>query len=270
MEKENYDLSSLQFISSFADKDPTKFIKIFLEHLNEKELQQFKLLTEDSELMTDLSQLAVFHKENFSSVYPKDYIEKLDSFNNNPEPIQPPELKNGRKVALFFNFIKKLAEKESIPRQKIFQKSKIAEEFDIDLVTLNNWLAFFGIPYPKQREFTSLEYKEIVKKFTTIEGVSCQKFKKYFYVCYNKSIISEIIGDPEKSPQTNYRHLLKNRIDAEGWDDNDEEFLQWVDSHHKMPFSLAYRLISLIIKYNSKMKDKDIETVFEEYWNNIP
>lgn len=267
MEKEINNLENLKFVSSFVDKNSTKLVESFLEILTEKELQQCKGFTEDTELMADLNNLAIFNKQNFSVTYPTEYVERFISSLNNPE-CAAPELTNERKVVVFLNFIKKNSiNKGKIPRQKIIQKGNVAKEFNIDLETLNEWLAFFGKSYPKQREFTSLEYSEIVRDFVYVEG--CESFEKYFTIAYDKSILSEIIGDPTKSSTTNYRNLLKNRIDLEGWDDKDEQFLRWMESHHKMPFSLAYRLISLIIKYNDKMKYKDIKTVFAEYWNRI-
>lgn len=255
----------LQFIEAFKNKNRLKFIKSFLEILSENEIEYFKNVIQDEELYDDLMKISDFHNKNFTSKTMTDYLVNFkENLESNLDKI--PKLNNEKKISEFFLFIHKLFQKDIIPRQKLIQKKDIVEEFHVDSDTFNEWLKYFNKEhFIGQREFTSKEYAEMISDLVKVEGLDIEIIKKYHFQSYNKITIAQIVGDLSKSTKTNYKKLIEK---TENIDDiANTKFINWIKTHNKLPFSLAYQWIELLIESdNNKI---NILYVFESYFNKI-
>ncbi len=260
------EINPIQFIESFNNKNQLKFIKSFFEFLSEDDIEYFKIMIQDEELLQDLMKIIEFHNTNFKSKTLSDYLVNFkENLESNLDKI--PKFNNEKKISEFLLFIYNLYQKDFIPRQKLIQKKDVVEEFRVDSNTFNEWLKYFSKEYfIGQREFTSKEFAEIMSDLVKVEGLDIENIKKYHFQAYNKITIAKIVGDLSKSSKTNYKQLIEK---TENIDDiANRKFIHWIKNHNKLPFTLAYQWIQLLISSNNKEKINALD-IFDEYFARI-
>ena len=257
-----------QIFDSSKIKNPEKFLKLYLSSLEEQDLETLKKMTLNKESANDILKFGNLLIEYFKSDNPKEF---LLNFEKNCEKalLNKPLFQNEENIIQFLNLIKKSADKQEFPRQKIFRKEMIVDEFGVDSKTFNNWLTFFGKEnFIGRREFDSLEYASIVKDFIKVGKLDLEDLREYHYQAYNRIKIAEIIGDLSKSKKTNYRNLLLRKDEIDDYSPANKPFLDWLQNHRVLPFSLAYRYIDLILNSDEKKSVKIME-VFEAYFEKL-
>ncbi len=264
MDNSNTSLQITDLIKSFKRNNESKIVFEFLASLNKKELNKLKLLVDDEELFEDLTQIFKFIIQHTSSQYATDFLVNYTSLLNNLNIIFP-KSKNEYKVLSFFNFIKRIHRKKKTIHLKNVQKKTIQDEFGITDKTLNKWFIYFDLNFPNQREFSSREYSEIVRNFVFVEGIIAEQFEQYFKSTYTKKILSEMLGDHTKSEKTNYRNFKSILENLDCWDTSDNKLLEFIRTHHKLPFSTVYNFF-LLMKKNNLLIDSDVKEVFESYF----
>ena len=257
----------LQFIEAFKNKNRLKFVKSFLEILSENEIEYFKNVIQDEELYDDLMKIIEFHNTNFKSKTLSDYVVKIKE-NLESKLDKIPKFNNEKKTSEFLLFIYNLYQKDIIPRQKLIQKKDIVEEFHVDSDTFNEWLKYFNKKhFIGKREFTSKEYAEMMSDLVKVEGLDIENIKKYHFQSYNKITIAQIVGDLSKSTKTNYKKLIEK---TENLDDiANTKFINWIETHNKLPFSLAYQWIELLISLKDNKEKINTLDIFDEYFTRI-
>lgn len=249
------------FIESLKTKSPIPFINSIIKILNDKEKEQLKGFFEDEESSADLLLLFDkvsdhFHSENLPE-FLLNVEKKLETF-------VAPEYKNDRAVAEFFFFVRKIYKKKVIPRQKLIQKKSIVDDFNVNPDTLNEWLLFFEKEkYIGRRDFDGLEWAEIVGDFIKVGDLKLEDLAQYHFYSYNKITIAKIIGDLSKGDKTQYRNLGLQTEEIDDLNPENKKFLLWLKSHNKLPFSLAYRYISLLLEGGKN--DTSVESIFANY-----
>ena len=256
----------LKFIKSLKTKNPISFLQSIAEILDKTEVEKLKEFLLDEDLQADILLLAEIFSKNFDS---KSIPEFLLNFEANLEKCQTPNYKNERLVAEFFFFLRRIYNKKSMPRQKLITKKSMVDDFNVDPDTLNGWLKFFGKEkYIGRRDFNGLEWAEIVKDFVNVRDLKLEQLSQYHFNSYNKKTIAEIIGDLSKGEKTQYRNLSLKTDNIDDLDPENEKFLLWLKKHHTLPFSLAYRYISLILENTNQ--NISAKNIFEYYISRVP
>ncbi|MFY7936976.1 MAG: hypothetical protein ACOVOQ_06360 [Flavobacterium sp.] len=264
MDNYNKILQITDLITSFKKNDEDKIVKEFWLSLNIREQEKLRLFLSDEELVGDIMQIFRFIIQHTSSQYATDFLVSYTSLLNNPNIIFP-KSKNEYKVLSFFNFIKRIHRKKKTIHLKNVQKKTIQDEFGITDKTLNKWFIYFDLNFPNQREFSSREYSEIVRNFVFVEGIIAEQFEQYFKLTYTKKILSEMLGDHTKSEKTNYRNFKSILENLDCWDNSDNKLLEFIRTHHKLPFSTVYNFL-LLMKKNNLLIDSNVKDVFDRYF----
>ena len=256
----------LKFIKSLKTKNPISFLQSIAEILDKTEVEKLKEFLLDEDLQDDIFLLAKIFSGNFNS---KSIPEFLLNFEANLDKCPSPHYKNKRLVAEFFFFLRRIYKKKNIPRQKLITKKSIVDDFDVDPDTLNGWLKFFGKErYIGRRDFNGLECAEIVKDFVNVGDLKLEQLSQYHFNSYNKITIAEIIGDLSKGEKSQYRNLSLKTENIDDLDPENEKFLLWLKKHRTLPFSLAYRYISLILEHSNQ--NISVKNIFEYYMSRVP
>lgn len=249
------------FIESLKTKNPVPFLKSIIKILDKKEKEKLKGFLKDEDLSADL--LLLFDKvsvhfrcENLPELIIT-YVQKLENF-------VAPDYKNDRSVAEFYFFAIRVFRKNIIPRQTLISKKSIANDFNVDPKTLNHWLLFFDKKkYIGRKDFNGLEWGEIVKDFINVGNLKIDDLSHYHFYPYNRITLAKIIGDLSKADKTLYNDLQSKFDEIDVLNPENKDFILWVKKHRVLPYSLAYRYISLILK--SGNYSISAETVFANY-----
>lgn len=267
--KETEIYSQMKIIESFKDINPINLIEQLYKKSTNKEKEAIKSFFTDAELLKDLHISYQFFTKNFKSKNLQDFFMNCKEKSEN-NALELPSFNNRKKLLKFILWIQKIADNNEIPKYNIIGRKKILEDFDIDYDTLNQWLIYFGKEeYIGRRAFSSDEYALIIKDFITTDNVIIfENLEYYHFRTFNKIRIAEIIGDLTKSEKTNYDKLWKKSDYIDDHNPENKRLLDWIKKHHKMPFSLAYQWISLIIKEFSKSNHLEVSEVFKLYFTN--
>lgn len=254
-----------KFIKSLKTKNPISFLQSIAEILDKTEVEKLKEFLLDEDFQADILLIAEIFSKNFDS---KSIPEFLLNFEANLEKCQTPNYKNERLVAEFFFFLRRIYNKKSMPRQKLITKKSMVDDFNVDPDTLNGWLKFFGKKrYIGRRDFNGLEWAEIVKDFVNVGDLKLEGLSQYHFNNYNKITIAKIIGDLSKGEKTQYRNLSLKTENIDDLDPENEKFLLWLKKHHTLPFSLAYRYISLILENTNQ--NISAKNIFDYYMSRV-
>lgn len=266
MKEQFKDYENYNIIKSLKIKNPIRFLDSIVNILDKREIEKLKEFLIDEDLQADILLLAEIFSKNFDS---KSIPEFLLNFEANLEKFQAPNYKNERLVGEFFFFLRRIYKKKIMPRQKLITKKSMVDDFNVDPDTLNGWLKFFGKErYTGRRDFNGLEWAEIVKDFVNVGDLKLEQLSQYHFNSYNKITIAEIIGDLSKGEKTQYRNLSLKTDNIDDLDPENEKFLLWLKKHHTLPFSLAYRYISLILKNTNQ--NISAKNIFEYYMSRVP
>lgn len=260
---------SIPFILSSKEKYTIPYIKSVIKTIDKEVMAELETLANDDTFGQDISNIFFYFLENFTE---KDIPTFLMSFETNLEKSSDnfPQIKNIEKIKLFFSIIEKLYIKGKIPRQKAIQRKSISDKFKIDPSTFNQWLIYFDLEkYIGLTEFTSKEYSEIIKALVYVNELEIEVLSEYHFQSYNKISLAEIIKSSEKSNKTKYKNLSSatERID----DIKNEKLISWLETHHKMPFSIAYQWVSLILESqnNKEHLKTEVSGIFKIYYSKV-
>lgn len=249
------------FIESLKTKNPVPFLKSIIKILDEKEIERLKVFLKDEELVADLLLVFGIISENFKSESIREFLLNYDK---NLEKCQRPTYKNERSVVEFFFFARRILKKNFIPRQTLISKKSMVVDFNVDPNTFNEWLLFFGKEkYIGRRDLNGLESAAILKDFINVGNLKIDDLSHYHFNSYNKITIAKIVGDLYKSKQTQYRNLSLKTEDIDDLHPENQKFILWLKTHHKLPFSLAHRYISLLLEKTNQ--DNSVEDIFANY-----
>ncbi|WP_394660055.1 hypothetical protein [uncultured Chryseobacterium sp.] len=253
-----WDMSKLN--SSFSKVNVDKYVPKVLEVLTENEIKKLESFSNDKELGDDLLILIKYFVKKKPYNTPKDM--KIEIFDRKRKFVI---VNNPFKLLRFIFFIISISKK--IPRPKIVYRKTLCEEFGIDTNTLIEWMDYFDFPFKDNRKFTSSEYRDIVNEFTGCNIFNDNIFKKYFYEAYDRKILFNILFEAEKSDSTNYRNFDNLLFNVDDYDKENKKLLFWISNHRKLPFSLTFKLIELLKKYNPEfLSDNDTETLLKKSW----
>lgn len=253
----------LNIIESLKIKNPIIFLQAIVEILDDIEIEKLKEFLRDEDLKDDLLVLFTVITKNFKS---ESIPQFLLNFEKNLDKSEAPHFKNEKTIGEFLFFLRDIFEKEGMPRQKLIQKKSIVDDFNVDPDTLNEWLLFFEKEkYIGRRDFNGLEWSEIVQDFIKVGDLKLEDLAKYHFYSYNKITIAKIIGALSKGDKTHYRNLGLQTEEIDDLNPENKKFLLWLKNHNKLPFSLAYRYISLLLK--SGNNNTLVETIFANYMN---
>lgn len=261
MKEQSEHFEEFRIIESLKTKDPIIFLKSLVEILDKTEIEKLKGFIKDEDLQEDLLVLSTVFIKNFKT----ESIPKfLLNFETNLGKSEIPKFKNEKSVSEFLFFLSEIFQKETMPRQKLIQKKSIVDDFEVDPDTLNEWLLFFGKEqYLGRRDFNGLEWAEIVGDFIKVGNLQLEDLSPYHFKSYNKITIAKIIGNLSKGDKTHYRNLGLQTDEIDDLNLENKKFLRWLDKHHKLPFSLAYRYISLLLGNDNQ--NISVQKVFADY-----
>ncbi|GGG63824.1 hypothetical protein [Epilithonimonas arachidiradicis] len=265
--KETEMYSQMKIIESFKATNPRAFLKAFLSITTAKEREDLISIFRNEEIRNEFINIFNYMTENYKWKNIEDFIINIHS---NLEKLKQkiPKDFNIEKYQPLLDIFQNILDRGENVKHNIAGKNTIIEDFGIDYDTLNEWLIYFEKEnFVGKRSFNSKEYSFIIKDFINVnDEITIENIKRYHFKTYNKIKIAEIIGDVAKSEKTNYDNLWKKIESIDDLNPKNTKLLNWIKKHHKMPFSLAYQLVSLIIETLPENEKIEINDIFESYF----
>lgn len=258
------DQTKKSFLKQISKGFSATYAENFLKSLDSEDAQLIESLANDEVFCTDLGNIFIYFKVNFDE---EDISNFLISFSKNVENAisEFPSIQNEKAIINFISLVSKIYEQNTISRFKIISRGEVVNKFNVDNSTFNNWLKYFHLDkYIGIRKFNSKEYQEIQKALIYVKGLKIEDLSPYHFESFNKEKIADIIFKTSSSSKSKYRKLLSKREEIDDLNPHNYKFLDWISTHHIIPFSIAFQFIELLTE---KKFEDDNEIIFEVFKN---